>query len=553
MEDLLEKLNELMILPAETEYIEFKEAKNNFDFDKLGKYFSALSNEANLKMQKYAWLIFGVSDKVPRKIVGTSFRNGSELQNLKEEIANHTTNNITFDEIYDLNTDKGRVVIFKILPAPQNIPIAWKGHYYGRDNEALVALNISEIEFIRNQEKKYDWSAIICERANLEDLDKEAIKKAREKYLEKHPKFKDDIDEWDDLTFLNKAKVTINGKITNTAIILLGKEESEHFISPSIAKMSWILKDENNIEVDYEHFGPPFINNVDNLFKKIRNLKYRYLPNGTIFPSEITQYDSYVIREALNNCIVHQDYELKGKINVVEKKDELIFSNLGSFLPGNVETVIYQDSPQEYYRNSFLANAMVNLDMIDTIGSGIKRMFSTQKKRFFPLPDYDLKDRNKVTVKILGKVLDENYTNLLMKNSNLDLNTVILLDKVQKRDKISKNEAKILRDNNLVEGRYPNLFISAGIAKITGNKETYIRNRGLDNEHYKQLIIEYLKKYGSANRKEIDDLILDKLPDILKEGQKETKVKNLLYDMSKKDNLIENTGSNRYPKWKLIK
>lgn len=551
-EELILNIKNMMELPAETEYIEFKEAKEDFDFEKLGKYFSAISNETNLKKQKYGWIIFGISDVPPRKITGTNYKKGTKLQKLKEDIAQNTTGKITFDEIFEIDIEGRRVVVFRILPAPENIPIQWKGHYYGRDNEALVPLNIQEIEEIRNQGKRIDWSAEIIENATIEDLDATAIIKAREKYLIKNQKLENEIKEWDNITFLNKAKITINGKITNTAILLLGKNESEHYLSPANAKISWILKDENNIEIDYEHFGPPFLLNVEELFSKIRNLKYRYMPNGTIFPTEINQYDSYVIREVLNNCIAHQDYTKGGRISVVERKDELLFTNLGEFIPGTVENVLERDSPPEYYRNSFLANAMVNLDMIDTIGSGIKKMIVEQRKRYFPLPDFVLDTKEKVSVKIIGKVIDENYTNLLITNTSLDIKTVFLLDKIQKKAIIGKEDAQKLKNEGLIEGRYPNLFVSARVAQITGDKSTYIKNRGFDNEHYKKMIISFIEKYKVATRQDINELLYDKLPDILSDEQKETKIRNLIQEL-KKEEKMENTGTNKNSKWIIKK
>ncbi len=550
----LEKiLDELINLPNETEYIEFKEAKNEFSFEKLGEYFSALSNEANLKKQKYAWLIFGITDKVPRKVSGTNYREGIKLQKLKEEIAQHTTNKITFDEIFELEKDNKRVVMFRILPSPKNIPIAFKGHYYGRDNEALGALNISEIEQIRKEGIEIDWSKQICIGATIADLEPEAIKKAKENYIVKNPRQIKEIENWDDITFLNKAKITINGEITKTAILLLGKSESDHYLSPAVAKVSWIVQDEDNIPLDYEHFGPPFLLNIEEIFKKIRNLKYRYIPNETLFPVEIYKYEPYVIREALNNSIAHQDYNMHGKINLIEKKDEIIISNLGSFIPGSIENILNNDSPSEYYRNPFLASAMVNLNMIDTIGSGIKKMMIEQRNRYFPLPDFKISDNKKVEVKIIGKILDENYTNLLKENNKLTIKEVYLLDKVQKKDEISKEELKILKDLKLIEGRYPNIFISSKLSKTIEDKTQHIKNRAFDNDYYKNLIVSYLKEYGSATRKEINELLENKLSDVLSEEQKETRIKNILYDMSKKDNLIINIGSNRYPKWELIK
>ncbi|WP_244910423.1 ATP-binding protein [Caldibacillus thermoamylovorans] len=208
------------------------------------------------------------------------------------------------------------------------------------------------------------------------------------------------------------------------------------------------------------------------------------------------------------------------------------------FCHTQVENVIKQDAPQEYYRNRWLTEAMVNLNMIDTIGSGIKKMFIVQRNRYFPLPDYDLNEPNKVKVRIFGKILDENYTKMLINNTDLDLDLVINLDKVQKRQLISREEAKTLRSKKLVEGRYPNLYVSAKIAAITGDKSTYIKNRAFDKEHYKKLIISFLEKYGSASREDIDNLILDKLSDALDEEQKKKKVTNILYEMRKKDNTI---------------
>lgn len=550
-----EVLEELRSIPVEGECIEFKEAKKDFSFEELGKYFCALSNEANLKNKRYSWLVFGIKDKGnPRELVGTDYRNSVEsLESLKKEIANQTTGNLTFIDIFEINKDGKRVLMFQIPPAPKGIPIAWKGHYYGRDGESLGALNIHELETIRKQNDRLDWSAQICEAATINDLDQEAIFKARQQFKIKNPKLAADCDKWDDATFLNKAKITINGQITRTAIILLGKDESDHYLSPSTARITWILKDNNNIEKDYEHLGTPLILSVDKLFDKIRNLKYRYLTEKTLFPTEITQYEPFVIREVLHNCIVHQDYTLGGKINVVEREDELIFSNLGSFIPRSIENVIDRDSPEEYYRNQFLANAMVNLNMIDTIGSGIKKMFILQMQRYFPLPNYNLSDKNKVTVKIIGKIIDENYTKLLINNTNLELKTVIALDKVQKKEALTENERKMLRNEKLIEGKYPNIFVTAKVAAVTDKKAQYIKNRAFDKEYYKNLILEYLKQYGSASRKDLESLLTDKLPDFMNAEQKYRKISNIIKELSQKENKIVNTsGSTRFSNWKLV-
>lgn len=536
--DIETKFHELLSLSFETEVVEFKEAKNTYDFDKLGKYFSALCNEANLKGKPASWLILGVKDK-DKKIVGSNFRSDpANLHSLKAEIADHTTGRITFIEIYEVSTKEGRVILFEIPAAPKGLPIAWKGHYYGRDGEQLHALNTEEYERIRTQISSEDWSATIIEQAGLDDLSPEAIQKARTSYKTKNPHLSDEIDQWPDITFLNKAKVCIKGKITRTAILLLGEPESEHFLNPSTAKITWILRDRDNLEKDYAHFGSPLILSTEKVYQRIRNLKYRYIADGTLFPEEVDQYDPYIIREALNNCIAHQDYTIGGKINIVENEEgKLVFVNAGKFIPKSVEEVVISDAPEPKYRNPFLVEAMINLNMIDAIGSGIKRMFIIQRRKFFPLPDYELL-QDKVKVTIIGKVVDINYARKLASVSDLGLEHIIALDKVSKNKELNDEEIRQLKSKNLIEGRKPNFHISATVAKATGEKGDYIKQRGIDDDYCQKIILEFLKKFGEGKRTDFEEILLDKLPDVLDGNQKRHKIKNNLQKLRLKGVII---------------
>ena len=541
LEDLKSKLASMMALPAETEWVEFKEARNDYHFDDLGQYFSALSNEANLMGQPAGWLIFGVTNRPPRLICGTKYRSSKQgLEKLKVQISQHTNHQITFIDIHELKEPEGRVLLFQIPPAPRGIPTTWKGVAYGRISERNSPLSLHEIEQIRRQIALQDWSAQICEGAAISDLDPQAIKFARQQYREKNknnPHLASEADQWDDLTFLNKARICINGKVTRSAIILLGKSEAENFIYPAIARITWILKDANNVEKDYQHFGPPLILAVDQVFSRIRNLTYRYMAENRLFPIETTQYDRWVIRETLHNAIAHQDYTQGGRINVVEEAESLLITNVGEFLPGSVEEAIRRDAPPEIYQNRFLAEAMVSLNMIDTIGSGIKRMFLKQRERSFPMPDYDLSEPKRVKVRIIGKILDERYTRMLMTRTDLDLMAVIALDKIQKGKRITDEEFKALKKKKLIEGRRSNLFVSAKIAVATDTKVDYIKRRGIDKEYSKKLIMDYLAKFGEATREEISQLLIDKLSDSLYEDQKESHIKNILQEMRKEGSI----------------
>ncbi len=548
--DLRKALDGLRHLTAENEIAEFKEAKNTYDFGKLGKYFSALSNEANLKGKPYAWLIFGVEDR-KHDIVGSQFRpKRKDLDSLKSEIAGKTTNRITFVEIYELEEPEGRVIMFQVPAAPKGFPIAFDGHYYGRDNQELSPLNLEEIERIRAQATAEDWSAAIVPGATLDDLDEDAVALARKNYKSKFPEKAGELDGWDDVTFLNKARITIKGKITRTAVILLGREESEHFLTPSEVKIRWKLVDGNNTDIDYEIFGLPLILSVEKVFGKIRNIKYRYMQEGTIFPAEVSKYEPFSIREAINNCIAHQDYTKGARINVIEMEDQLIFTNYGSFIPGSVEKVVIDDAPEEFYRNRFLATAMFNLKMVDTAGGGIKKIFNFQKARFFPLPDYDLSDE-RVKAVIYGKILDIDYARLLALNSDLALEDIIMLDKVQKKVALTVFEEKHLKSKGLIEGRKPNYFIGIKVAQTTGQKAQYSKNKGLDKGYYLDLTVKAIKEHGSMERSDIDTLLWKKLPDWMSDKQKKVKINNLLSEL-RAQKIIENRGTFKYPEWVLI-
>ncbi|MDP8161287.1 putative DNA binding domain-containing protein [Pasteurella atlantica] len=517
----------------ESEVVEFKEAKNQFDTDKLGKYFSALSNEANLQNKKSAYVVLGIADN--KAIVGTTISD-KVIDNYKKEIADHSSIGLSFSEVYRIEKEHKNILILEIPSAPKGIPIAWKGHYYARNGSNLTALNVEKLERIRSQIRS-DWSAEIIPDATIDDLCPDAIAFARKQYKEKNSHLKDEIDSWDSITFLNKAKVCKKGKITRTAIILLGKPESTHFITPSNLTISWILKDRDNIEKDYQHFTCPFITQVNNVRNKIRNLTYRYINDDGLFPDEVKQFDTWLIREALHNCIAHQDYSMAGKIIVVENESgTLTFRNAGNFIPQSIEDVIEQDAPQEYYRNPFLVNAMVELNMIDTIGSGIKKMFIIQKNKYFPLPEYEF-DNQKVTLKIIGKVVNLDYAKKLALLPELILSDIILLDRVAKGKEINQEQATILRNKKLIEGRRPNYIISSKVAVATKEKVKYIKNKGFNDEYYMEMILQYLRKFNVATRKDIDDLLIDKLPEILTDSQKKHKVKNLLQRLKSKHNI----------------
>ena len=328
-------------------------------------------------------------------------------------------------------------------------------------------------------------------------------------------------------------------------------EDTNTYVENYIPTITWKLQEGTNI-IDYEHFTIPFIITMEKASEKIRNLRYRYMPSQTtLFPNEVDKYDINILRELLNNAIAHQDYRKGGRVNILEFKDKVMIINEGSFIPKTVDTLIINEGyVPPYYRNPFLAQAMVNLNMIDTAGMGIRRSFEKLRERFFPMPDYDLSEENRVKVTIYGKILDEQYSKLLLENTDLTLTEVMLLDRVQKNIVITKEQSDLLRKNKLTEGRYPNIYVSKSISEIVDDKISYINNSGFDDKYYKDLVLKYIDDFGSITKADLDKLLMSKLPNSLDDVQKKRKIKYLVNEhLQKKENIIKNIGTTRYPIW----
>lgn len=538
--------------PYESEVIELKEAKSDFSFKDLGKYFSALSNEAILRGKQDAWLIFGMDDD--KVACGTSYREGNpaNLRSLKKEIADRANNRLTLREIHELRIDGKRVLAFQIPAATPGMPTAFNNAAWAREGESLGPLPIDKYEQTRQMQRP-DWSALEIENATFEDLDPAAVKKAIELFLSKHRRHSGAFADMDDRTILDMANLTKNGKITPTTLILLGKPESTQLLNGMSPRITWTLYASNGSVTSYEHFKPPFLLAIDQVLGKIRNEKYRFNANGaSLFPFEADQYEPEIIRELLNNCIAHQDYSMQGRINVEEFEDHLVFLNEGSFIPGTIENAMQPGFKPSYYRNPFLSEAMVQMDMIDTIAMGIPKVFQMQRKRYFPLPTYDLSDPTRVRVSVYGKTINESYSRLLYAKPDLPMDIVYLLDKVQKGAEITNEEAAELHRLKLIEGRYPHISITNTLASKTGQEVSYTRSKGLNEEACKALVIQMLSETGPAPRAKITALLSDLLPSGLTDAQKAKRVSNLLAKMKKVDKTIDSDGTGKTARWHAL-
>lgn len=530
---------------------EFKTLKNCFngkDGDDVISYVAAISS------MNGGHLVIGIKDHT-LDIVGTDTYNydrQAATNRLRLECPNLPTEGLKIEEFLTSDTNK-KVWVINIPKHMPRLPVYAHKKLWQRIEDSLVEMTPSRREKILTEPLTMDdWSAQIIPDATIEDLDPKAIALAREKYKELFNGARDtEIDDWSDEVFLNKAKLTRKSAITRTTIILLGKSESDHFLNPSICKIRWFLRDETDSNKDFRVFTIPMILAIEEIGSLIRNTTYTYTISGSMFPESMARYDTFTIREPLNNAIAHQDYSKGCHIDVIEYEDEkLCFKNAGQFIPESVEAVVTNDFPESHYRNPALVEAMRNVKMVETEGGGIRKLFVQQRRRFFPMPNYDTQNSH-VICTIEGRVLDENFANILVSNTSLSLADIMLLDSVQKGKTISHIAANYLRKKGYIEGRYPNVFLSSKVitpTKHVGLKASYIKNRSFDDDYFKKLIIDYIKEFGKAERTDLFTLIGKMLPEYMTERQRYDKLTNLLSSLKRKSMLMYDGKF-----WRLVK
>lgn len=533
---------------TENRHLEFK--SNYQDSEKLGRYISALSNGACLDNVAYGYLFFGVRDN-DLSIIGTTF-DATQIthkghQNLELFLRVSISPRVDFQIIPFTHTSGARLVVIQI-PAAKGEPTCFCSLPYVRINSQTTSMSNYPAMMRAVYNSATDWTKEIIPEASIKDLDEEAISIARSGYVQRFPDKAEVSRSWSDEVFLDKAKITIDGRITRTAILLLGKDTSAHYLG-GMREIDWRLQIAGEPPVA-KPFGLPFITATSKVKACIRNYNIKIFPDTWLIPAEVQKYDDRSIMEGMHNCIAHQDYTMGKRIVVTEESDKIIFESAGSFYEGSPDTYIEGKVTPQGYRNPFLVQAMVNLKMIDTQGFGISEMYERQKERFLPMPNYDRSTVDTVVLEIPGNVINLEYSLALMKRNDLDITTTVLLDRVQRgqSSQLPAEAIRYLRKKKLIEGRKPNFYISKSIAEALGKEADYVNMRGLDDEYYCDLIKKALATHHTLKRNDFNKLLIGKLPNSLSEDQKIKKVSNLLSKLKHKGDIYVDSERN----WHLV-
>ncbi len=530
----LEQLAEWM-LAVEAEHLEFKEAKNSFDAEKLVKYCAALANEGG------GQLVLGVTNNRPRQVVGSlAFQ---DLGATKHQLVDRLHMRIDADELTHPN---GRVVVFSVPSRPIGMPIQVDGAYWMRSGESLVAMTPDALQRIF-AEAQPDYSAEICAAAKLEDLDERAIERFRLKWAERSRRA--ELTGFAVPQLLADAELLVDGRVTYAALILLGTRQAlgKHLANAEVI-FEYRSDDASIAYQQRKEYREGFLLFDDDLWDTInlRNNLFSY--QDGLFRQEIPAFNEQAVREAVLNAVSHRDYRLAGSTFVKQYPQRIQVDSPGGFPAGvTAENILLRQSP----RNRRLADALGRCGLVERSGQGADRMFSSAVREGKLPPDFSGSDDYQVSVVLHGQVQDERFVGFMERLGReaqraLSLDDLIALDAVHRELPVPERVAAripALIEMGAVERVGRKLLLSKRFYASVGKRGEYTRRRGLDRATNKALLVEHLRQSGREGSP------LAELNQVLP-SMKPTQLQHLLREL-KQDRQVHSVGRTKGARWFL--
>lgn len=475
----------------EDEHLEFKEAANSYGLKDLAKYCCALANEGGGK------IIFGLTDRVPRKVVGS--RAFSDLRRVKLDLLNALHRRV---DVQELNLPEGRVLVFEIPPRPTGMPMQYEGTFWMRVGESLVPMTVDQLKRIID-EGQPDFSAEVCREATLDDLDEQAIESFKAGWRARTPgaHLDDDVKQ-----LLQDADLYVHARgLTNAALILLGRREALMRLLPHAEVIYEFRAREGTIEFDArQEFREGFLAHREALWVLLDQ------NNGTSTVDlgeekrSLRSVHERAILEAVVNGICHRDYRLHGSTFVRQSPNRLEVVSPGGFLPDvTPDNVLFAQSP----RNRRLAEALSRCGFADRSGQGADRMFSFSLQEGKRPPDFQSSSGSSVVVVLHGVVQDPAFISYLEKitretGHKFHVADLVVLDAIHGGRPLAPNlrhrVTELLRIGAVEQIEAERFVLSQRFYELRGRPGEYTQRRGLDRGTRKELLLQHVRFVGDT-------------------------------------------------------
>lgn len=482
----------------ENEHLEFKEAKNNYHFEKLVDYCLAPVNEGGGR------IILGVTDKRPRRVVGT--RALPDLERTKAGLVERLHLRVEADE---LAHPDGRVLVFTAPPHPIGMPLQYKGTYWMRAGEELAPMTPDMLKRIFD-EAGPDFSSEICAEASLADLDPAAIEQFRARWRRKsgNPA----LDQMSPEQLLEDAELVVDGGITYAALILLGTRQAlgRHLAQAEVV-FEYRSSEAASPAQQRLEYRQGFLLTLDEVWNTI-NLRndLHHFQDGLVM-LDIPTFNEIAIREAVLNAVCHRDYRLSGSVFVRQFPRRLEIVSPGGFPPGvTPENVLWKQVP----RNRRIAEAVAKCGLVERAGQGMNRIFEECIKESKPRPDFTNTDDYQVSVTLLGEVQDARFLRFLeqIRREGLspsltqDLLVLDLIHRGQPLPDDLKSRLPVLAEQGIIETiRRGEYILSRRFYGFLGQPGVYTGKRGLDKGTNRELLMKHIRdsKRDGASLREL--------------------------------------------------
>ncbi|MCX6750169.1 MAG: hypothetical protein NTZ83_01815, partial [Candidatus Pacearchaeota archaeon] len=455
-------------------------------------------------------LIFGVTNKVPRTVIGTNaFQN---INKIKEKIYEKFNRTIEAEEFFYYGK---RVLILTIPSRPIGEPIGFDGQYLMREGENLVNMSSEMFKKINN-EYTQDFSAEICNGANLNDLDSKNINLLRS-LLNQSKKVEKKINDYSDEELLIDLGLMRDKSITNSALVLLGNELSLKRFFPHAEIRFQYKEDKNKVRADFSKvFHGGYLSYYNELWSLInsRNRDIFVHIGLRILKKQII--DEETIREAINNAVIHRDYSEIGSIIITQSPREISIESPGGLLPG---ITIKNIADETRVRNKLLAEVLSKCDFVESFGNGVDLMIQNQLSMGKRKPDYEKTTKYKVVLDIDGTIYDSKFARYVSrvaieKSKELSYKELLVLMSIKEgKSPLSQEITKNLLSLELIEKVGARKYIlSKKYYFDIGKAGEYTRRRGLDKHKNKELILQHLKIHKKGYMKDFMDIFSEDVP-----------------------------------------
>jgi ATP-dependent DNA helicase RecG len=484
-----ESVEELLIAP-EGEHYEFKEARNNMDFQEALKYCCALANCGGGK------LVLGITDRRPRKVVG------SAAFDQPERTRNGLMEKLRIRVDFYLEECKGkRVLVFVVASRPYGLFVQADNKAWWRVGDSLVPMP-SEVMHKIFDETGHDFSNDICSGANFRDLDNNAIELFRSKWIEKSGNAR--IKNLSVKQLLTDCEAMIDNGITYAALILFGTHSAlGRFLPQSEIVFEYRSSDASGPAQQREEFRVGFFACYDRIWElvNLRNDKQHY--QDGLFVFDVPTFNERVVRESLLNAVSHRNYQLSGSVFVRQYREKLVIESPGCFPTGvTLDNFLDRQSP----RNRRIAEILALCGLVERSGQGMNLIYELSIKEAKSLPDFKGTDDHFVCITLNGLVLDKRMLSLINRIGNESLESLstddfLVINALFHEQKLSGNlrtRTKKLIDMGIIESTGRAKYVLArSLYVVAGKSGVHTRIVGLDRETNKELILKHIRKNGN--------------------------------------------------------